>query len=169
MPSTTINTVYRKALRVAASTVGGAPLIPTPNRLAIGSSTSGGTNQLIDNTKNFNTLGVKAGDVVINTQNGAVCYVLSVVNSTTLSIGANNFSVGSIGYEIYSQSDSGTVSAYSGGVVLWNVTTTSKAVAVLNLDGVTMNINIPAGAICPMMVADVTTNSGWGDIVALWS
>lgn len=168
MSTITNKTTYTRSLRVAQTLgVGVATLLPVPNVAVSGQTTALGSNSLIDTSKDFIANGVKVGDLVINTSAGTISRVTSVA-TTTLGMTDGNFNSIGVNYSVYSQSDSALVSAYSGAVLYNCSSSTITGVVVTTLDGYSLTIAIPAGAICPIQVSAVTTGSTWGNLIALW-
>ena len=71
------------------------------NTITTGVSTNAIPNQLEDNTKNFNALGIKVGDVVINTTTNVTAQVLGIVLPDTLLLDSDAFTVIGDTYTIY--------------------------------------------------------------------
>jgi hypothetical protein len=168
MAQVTTKTTYTKSLRVAQTLGAGvATLLPVPNIAVSGTTTTLGSNSLIDTSKDFIAKGVKVGDLVINTSTGTIGRVTTVA-TTTLGMTDANFDGVGINYSVYSQSDSALVNAYSG-AVLYNCSGSNiTGVVVTTLDGYSLTIAIPAGEICPIQVSAVTTGTTWGNLIALW-
>ena len=125
-----------------------------------GTTTSGGTSQLIDNTKDFVTAGVKKGMIVVNTTDGSQTTVTSIENATTLNVKDNIFSATSKAYQIYGGHQEGAV-LYIG--VAGNVKVTTVAG-----DTVTF-IGLGAGVFFPVHVKKVwSTDTTATDLIALW-
>lgn len=166
----TLKTTYTKSLRVAQVLGSGATnLLPTPNDIVSGSTSAVGSNTLVDTTKNFITLGVKVGDLVVATASGTICPITGVA-ATTLTLNDGTFNSAGVAYTIYSQTDPGTVSPYRGAVLYNCLGSATGNVTVTTLDGYSLNVIIPAGQICPIQVVNVTAVAGvtWGQLIALW-
>lgn len=76
-----------------------------PTELANGTSTSVSTNQLVSTNGAFTTIGVAAGDIVVNQATQAIATVTSVVSATVLNLSANIFPLTSTVYMILDASD----------------------------------------------------------------
>lgn len=73
----------------AGSGKGFYDLLHTDDQITNGTTTGTTTNKLVDTGKNFTTLGVGAGDRVINTTDNTWAYVTAVDSATVLSISAD--------------------------------------------------------------------------------
>jgi hypothetical protein len=125
-----------------------------------GTTTSGGTSQLIDNTKDFVTAGVKKGMIVVNTTDGTQTTVTSIENATTLNVKDNIFSVTSKAYQIYGGNQEGAV--------LYIGTAGDLKVETVAGDEVTF-VGINTGAFFPVHVKKVfATGTSASNIIALW-
>jgi hypothetical protein len=125
-----------------------------------GTTTSGGTSQLIDNTKDFVTAGVKKGMIVVNTTDGTQTTVTSIENATTLNVKDNIFSVTSKAYQIYG--------GHQEGCVLYIGTAGDLKVETVAGDEVTF-VGINTGAFFPVHVKKVfATGTSASNIIALW-
>jgi len=125
-----------------------------------GTTTSGGTSQLIDNTKDFVTAGVKKGMIVVNTTDGTQTTVTSIENATTLNVKDNIFSVTSKAYQIYGGQQEGCV--------LYIGTAGDLKVETVAGDEVTF-VGINTGAFFPVHVKKVfATGTSASNIIALW-
>ena len=125
-----------------------------------GTTTSGGTSQLIDNTKDFVTAGVKKGMIVVNTTDGTQTTVSSIENATTLNVKDNIFSVTAKAYQIYG--------GHQEGAVLYIGTAGDLKVETVAGDEVTF-VGINTGAFFPVHVKKVfATGTSASNIIALW-
>lgn len=75
-----------------------------PTILRIGSNTSVVLNQLVDSTAQFTTLGITAGDFVVNITSGAIANVVSVSSNTAIVLSSNIFTAFPVGYAIIDSS-----------------------------------------------------------------
>lgn len=75
-----------------------------PTELSTGTSTSVVANQLVSTNGAFVSIGVAAGDIVVNQATGAIARVTSVVSSTVLALSANIFPLTSTVYMILDES-----------------------------------------------------------------
>lgn len=75
-----------------------------PNKLADGSNTSVVNFQLVDSTATFNTDGIVAGDLVVNTSTNQVASVVSITSNTVLVLDSNIFTSTPQAYAIYKSS-----------------------------------------------------------------
>ena len=71
-----------------------------PNKLSSGVVTTVTSNRLIDATATFSTDGVSSGNIVVNTDTGAVAYVISVVSETELILTVDIFKTLTESYSI---------------------------------------------------------------------
>lgn len=139
--------------------------IPFPQVTASGTSTSVVVNSLVDSTKNFNNLNVKAGDIVYNTTDGTAATVVSVVNNTTVLLNADIFTAADKAYSLYAASAQNTIgnrgcNIYVGGTGTLVVTT---------IDGEDVTFAaVPAGTVLPVQVIKVKAASTATSLVALW-
>jgi hypothetical protein len=79
--------------------------IPSPNLVLQGTNTAATGFQLIDNTKNFITAGVSAGDIVYGRDSLSEVAKILTVNANSLTIDDNIFTGVGISYKIYQGSD----------------------------------------------------------------
>lgn len=79
-----------------------AKLVYYPNIVVSSTNTSTSTDQLIDSSVDFQTLGVSVGDIVVNATNYTSSKVYAVVNATTLDLGDDIFTASGDDYIIYS-------------------------------------------------------------------
>lgn len=70
-----------------------------------GTNTSVVASKLVDNTKNFVSLGIVPGDIIVNSTTKKKARVLAVDNPTTLSLSSNIFLISAQSYIIYSKSN----------------------------------------------------------------
>lgn len=75
-----------------------------PNRYTFGTNTTTVSAQLVDSGASFNTLGIVAGDVVVNATTNAVAQVVQVVSATTILINNDIFTIVGETYVIYKAS-----------------------------------------------------------------
>jgi hypothetical protein len=75
-----------------------------PTILDTGTNTSVVANQLVDSTALFTTLGISAGDIVVNTTTNATARVVSVSSNTVIILTANIFTVTPRNYAIIDSS-----------------------------------------------------------------
>ena len=126
-------------------------------------STGAGTNRLVDNgTNDFIELGVKAGDLVINTNTaGQAVRVSSVLNSTTLFLVDNGlYSITGLPYSIYSQStEAATLYVDPSAAV------NTLKVTTMGGDIVTFN-NLVVGSFIPVQVRHIW-NTGTSSITSV--
>lgn len=75
-----------------------------PNRYTFGTNTTVVSAQLVDAGATFNTLGIVAGDVVVNATTNQVAQVIQVVSATTIAINNDIFALVGETYVIYKAS-----------------------------------------------------------------
>lgn len=139
--------------------------IPFPQATTSGTSTSVVENSLVDNTKNFNNLNVKAGDIVYNTTDGSAATVVRVVNNTTVLLNADIFGATAKAYTLYAASAQNTIgnrgcNLYVGGTGTLVVTTIDGSEATFAA--------VPAGTILPVQVVKLKSASTATSVIALW-
>ena len=76
-----------------------------PNNLSLGTATSLLANNLIDLSATFITDGVTYGNIIVNTDTGAIAYVISVVSETQLLLTVDIFKIVSESYSISTTSN----------------------------------------------------------------
>lgn len=171
MAQVTNKTTYTRSLRIAPGSVSGivpSIIVPTPNVSVTGTSTAFTANSITDTTKDFVALGVRVGDIISNPTNG-LNSLITVVTTTQITFSVASIFAATGAYNVHSQTDAGSVAAYDGFVLYNTRTTTNAALTVRTLDNYTLNIQIPAGGICPIQLNGVTANgNAYGDIIALW-
>jgi hypothetical protein len=75
-----------------------------PTQYAFGSNTTVVSGQLVDAAASFNTLGIVAGDVVVNSTTNQIAQVIQVVSSTVININNDIFTIPGEGFAIYKAS-----------------------------------------------------------------
>lgn len=139
--------------------------IPFPQVTASGKSTDVVADSLVDSTKNFNDLNVKAGDIVYNTSDSTAATVIEVVDDTTILLNADIFGAADKDYHLYAASAQNTIgnrgcNIYVGG-------TGTLVVVTADENAVTFN-GVPAGTVLPVQVLKVKAASTATGIIALW-
>ena len=143
-------------------------LIPNPYAIASGSTTSDGTNLLIDDNALFITNNVAVGDVVYNTTGSTAATVVEVYAEEALLLNANIFGGADLEYTIYQNSPQSGLpnqgcNLYIG--VGGNVNVVTKGQNEVSFDGAI------AGLVLPIQVVQVkstVTGTAATSIIALW-
>jgi|TARA_R100000084_G_scaffold91962_1_gene45834 hypothetical protein len=136
--------------------------IPNPASLMVSSTTTSATaSQLNDTNQNFNTLGVKPGDIIYDSSNTVASKVNFVVSDNELNVtpaiasGAN--------YKLYAQS-----SLPSNGCVLYIGSGGDVSITTVSGDTVLFK-GLVTGQFVPVQTIRVnSTGTAAADIVALW-
>ena len=127
-------------------------------------------NQLIDNTKNFVTLNVVAGDIVYNTTTGLAATVVApalVATPDTIELNASIFTGAGDNYVIY-QSGAMAGGGSNFGCVLYVGGVGDVRVLTIDQDDVTF-FGVQTGTFMPVQVVKVfATGTSATNIVALW-
>jgi hypothetical protein len=127
-------------------------------------------NQLIDNTKNFVTLNVVAGDIVYNTTTGLAATVVApalVATPDTIELNASIFTGAGDNYVIY-QSGAMAGGGSNFGCVLYVGGIGDVRVLTIDQDDVTF-FGVQTGTFMPVQVVKVfATGTSATNIVALW-
>lgn len=171
MPQPINRTGFSKALPIGR-TGGSSTMLFTPNVRTSGTATNLTAFKLIDTSKNFTTINVSVGDIVVAT-NGANAGLTSVVtaidSATTLSLSLDIIPGINTTYTIYSQGSYETVAPYVGAILYNASNALSGQITGTTLDGTVVNFYIPIGGTFPLLIASVSANSNiYGNIIALW-
>jgi hypothetical protein len=75
-----------------------------PTQYTFGSNTTVVSGQLVDAAASFNTLGIVAGDIVVNSTTNQIAQVIQVVSSTVININNDIFTIPGEGFAIYKAS-----------------------------------------------------------------
>lgn len=140
--------------------------IPNPNTLVTSGTTTGAaTDELIDPTVNFKTLGVLSGAIVYNTTSTTEsAYVVGFKTTTnpddTLLLSADIMATAE-DYTIYNEATKGAV-LYAG-----HVAAADLAVIMAGGSATTFKA-VPSGAFLPIQVTRLKAGPTYLDILALW-
>ena len=133
--------------------------IPFPNIVLSGSTTSLGTNLLVDNTLNFLALGIQVGDTVFNPTDETYALVVQVT-PTELKLTADIFTTSPEDYLIYQGVNNGCYIYIPTGSI------GNLGVETIGGDQVTF-IDPPAGVL-PVQVRKVLQYTTISNLLALW-
>lgn len=97
---------YKRALRIFS---GANANIPYPETITSGQNDGVASGELKDATKNFNSLGVKPGDIVYNTTTSSAATVIEVISNHAIKLNADIFLVTSNDYVLYQNSSQTTL------------------------------------------------------------
>ena len=157
-----LKTHYGRAIDVIKSdTVN----IPNPAGLGITGVADGqAPNKLKDNSNQFTTN--LLGGIVVNTDNSTVANIIGFVNSSTLTLDADIFPLGTEGYAIYNSDN-------NQGCSLYIPAQTPASLIVLTVGGDIVEFtacgNLNSSTILPISVLKVfNTGTGLNNLVALW-
>lgn len=139
-------------------------VIPSPYVLVSGVTTDYDSNFIIDDTKDFSTLGIGIGDVVYNTSDGLAATVIGI-KIGSLVLNANIFASSGLNYIVYQQSPQ--TGFGNGGCNIWVDASTNLTVITLGQDEVTF-LNVPGGSILPVQVIQVIESTAAENLIALW-
>jgi hypothetical protein len=171
MAQQTNASTYRKSVPVLFNATNPTrPGIPIPQLITSGTATAGSGGGLVfDTSKDFIALGVKVGDLVVNTTSGIPGAVTAVNSATQITIQVAGVNP-STPYIIYQGNNQAGLSGTPwDGAVIFNARVSAAPVQIKTVDGVAINVTIPANSVCPIQVSDVTSNSNsYNDLWALW-
>jgi hypothetical protein len=163
-------TTYTKSMRISTQVSGIVPsvYVPTPNIVVTGTSTAFTATTITDTTKDFTTLNIKVGDLISNPTNG-LNSLITGITATQITFSVSNIFSATGAYNILSQTDPGSVAAYSG-FVLYNCTSSvALAITATTLDGYAITLTLGAGVVCPIQLSAVTNNTNsYATLIALW-
>lgn len=154
---------YTRAIPVIVTPSPDAVDIPNPALFIVsGTDTSGISFALRDAAVNFNTFGVRPGDIVYNTTSSTAAYVVENIDANTVGLTVDIFAAGNA-YSLYqgAQND-----ASRSGCVLMTTGATDITVVTLGGDAVVFT-NVDSGVILPVQVRQVIGNTG-PSLIALW-
>jgi hypothetical protein len=123
--------------------------IPYPNLIKEGFNSAVSTNQLVDETVNFNELNVKTGDIVYTYSNFTAATVVEVINDNTLLLNGNIFTASPQSYSLFAASSQNTIgnsgcNLYIGGAGNVRVTTIGGDILTFTA--------VPLGTVLPVQV-----------------
>ena len=141
--------------------------VPFPGDVITGTNSSPELNSLVDESVNFNKLGVKTGDIVYNTTSSTAATVIDVRSDVHLTLNANIFGGDTQTYKIFPASPQSGAQDANNGCVLYvgeegnlNVTT---------IGGTKVVFNKMANGFVPVQVKKVWgTNTDAKSIIGLW-
>jgi hypothetical protein len=165
--------------RIGTTSNNGAPLLPVPVRIVASQNTTGSAaNTLTDTNGLFVTRNVRAGDVIMITNNvsttsGNVMYVASVTSETVLTYTgtAGLFTTAGTTYTIHPQSDASAVAAYNSAVIFNSSSANIGGNSFVTTSGETISavVLMSTDRVLPIQVSSVVVNNGsFGQLIALW-
>ena len=135
--------------------------VPFPALTAAGENTDYDGNQFSDGTKDFQALGVSAGDIVYNIGTSQAATVVRLTNSYTIELNATIFNDTGWSYVIYKGGNNDGCVLYVGSSGDLSVTTVGGDVVQL--------VGISGGQFIPVHITKVWySGTSAGNIIALW-
>ena len=135
--------------------------VPFPALTVLGINDSVSTNQLVDSTANFDSLGIQAGDIVYNTASNLAATVVRVVSVDTIDLNADAFPSSGDNYRIYKGGNNDGCVLYIGSA--GDVTIETVGGDEVQLGGVSGGQFIPIHANTVLY-----SGTSAGNIIALW-
>jgi hypothetical protein len=135
--------------------------VPFPALTASGQNSAFSGSQFSDGTKDFQALGVSAGDIVYNTDLSLSATVIRLINSYTVELNSTIFDNTNQDYQIYKGGNNDGCVLYVGSSGDLRVTTVGGDVVSL--------VGISGGQFIPIHITKVWySGTSAGNIIALW-
>ena len=135
--------------------------VPFPALTTSGQNTAYSGSEFSDGTKDFQALGVQAGDIVYNLSTSQGATVIRLINSYTIELNSIIFSDVNYAYEIYKGGN-------NDGCVLYVGTAGNLRVTTVGGDVVSL-VGVSGGQFIPVHITKVWySGTSAGNIIALW-